>query len=241
MTGASAIFEPQASESMGLTCSSRNGNEHHVDWGLANYFRLLFDRIMQAWPDKAPRHPAVGFTSCRTGEGVSTICRQLTTAAAQKLQRPVLLVQTNRDGACRAGQRQGAEKPGLYDVLSGQTQLADAIVPGAARWAFLLGPGTSAACREAIFRRDRFGKLLDLLKREFHMIVVDLPPCQSPSDCFAMASTLDGVVIVIEAERVRSPIIAKARDHLFQAGANVLGVILNKRRNHVPEWLYRRL
>jgi Mrp family chromosome partitioning ATPase len=28
---------------------------------------------------------------------------------------------------------------------------------------------------------------------------------------------------------------------LFQAGANVLGVILNKRRNHVPEWLYRRL
>jgi hypothetical protein len=32
-----------------------------------------------------------------------------------------------------------------------------------------------------------------------------------------------------------------ARDSLLKAGANILGVVINDRPHHIPEWLYKRL
>jgi Mrp family chromosome partitioning ATPase len=52
---------------------------------------------------------------------------------------------------------------------------------------------------------------------------------------------VDGVVLVIEAERVRTPVIERAVDTLQDCGANVLGAVLNKRRFPIPRFLYKRL
>ncbi len=207
-----------------------------LPWGIADYYRLLFDRLRQAWADRPPQRPVVGITSCRKGEGVSTVCRYLTITAAHKLERPVLLVQASRD---RVPEDSQDEDVGLYDILAGSAEPADAVKHYWARWAYRLGGGTTQARLKTEFRREIFARLIDLFKREFDMTIVDLPPCGSPSECFAMAGTLDGVVLVVEAERVRGPIVSRARDQLFQCGSRLLGIVLNKRRNHVPEWLYR--
>jgi Mrp family chromosome partitioning ATPase len=56
-----------------------------------------------------------------------------------------------------------------------------------------------------------------------------------------IAALMDGVVLVVEAEKTRWEVANKVREALVQADANVLGVILNKRRFHIPEWLYKTL
>ena len=56
-----------------------------------------------------------------------------------------------------------------------------------------------------------------------------------------MAGLLAGVVLVIEAEQTRFESAQRATRSLQQAQANLLGVILNKRPQHIPEWLYERL
>lgn len=208
--------------------------------GLADYFHLLFDRITLSWGNKTPQRPVIGFTSCRKGEGVSTVCRHLLIAAAQKLQRPVLLINTDRDSP-KAESTSSKETRGFYDVLAGISEPGDVLRAGPTRWAFLMHPGSPESRKQAVVRSELLVRLFEFLKREFFTIIVDLPPCYDSGDCFAIANTVDGVVLVVEAERVRSPIIARARDQLFQAGAHVIGVVLNKRRKHVPEWLYRRL
>ncbi|GIW92859.1 MAG: hypothetical protein KatS3mg110_0900 [Pirellulaceae bacterium] len=210
-----------------------------MPWGMAEYYRLLFDRLRQAWPEKVPQHPVVGFTSCRRSEGVSTVCRFLTITAAHKLEQPVLLLDAVRDEGF--GTTESSQTAGLFDVLAGQAEPADVVQHYLARWAYHIAAGSSEARAHTEFRREVFTRLIDLLKREFAFTVVDLPPCQAPSECLAMAGVLDGVVLVVEAERVRAPIVCRARDQLFQSGALLLGVVLNKRRNHVPEWLYRLL
>jgi Mrp family chromosome partitioning ATPase len=46
-------------------------------------------------------------------------------------------------------------------------------------------------------------------------------------------------VLVLEAERTRRSAALRVKKQLEHLGANILGIALNKRRHHVPGWLYR--
>jgi Mrp family chromosome partitioning ATPase len=45
--------------------------------------------------------------------------------------------------------------------------------------------------------------------------------------------------MVVEAERTRSPIVDQARRSIESNGGRMLGVVLNKRRFHIPRFLYQ--
>jgi succinoglycan biosynthesis transport protein ExoP len=52
-----------------------------------------------------------------------------------------------------------------------------------------------------------------------------------------IGALLDGVVLVVEAERTRTYAVQNMASSLRGAGVNLLGVAMNKRREHVPTWL----
>jgi Mrp family chromosome partitioning ATPase len=54
-----------------------------------------------------------------------------------------------------------------------------------------------------------------------------------------MSRLTDGVVLVVAAERVRSAKVTEAQGQLAQFGANLLGVVLNRRRERLPRFLAR--
>jgi len=72
-------------------------------------------------------------------------------------------------------------------------------------------------------------------------VVVDLPAVSEASWAARLAHLCDGVVLVVGAERSRWEAVNRAKEQLVNSNANVLGVVLNKRRFHIPEWLYRTL
>jgi Mrp family chromosome partitioning ATPase len=55
------------------------------------------------------------------------------------------------------------------------------------------------------------------------------------------APLVDGVVLVVESERVRWQVAARGIELLEQAGTQVLGTVINKQREYIPEWLYQQL
>lgn len=73
------------------------------------------------------------------------------------------------------------------------------------------------------------------------LVILDTPPVLGSPLTLALAPTVDGVILVIEAERTRAAVAEAARDSLRASGANLLGVVFNKRRYHVPRGLYERL
>lgn len=81
---------------------------------------------------------------------------------------------------------------------------------------------------------DRLGARADL-------IILDTPSVLVSPLALALAPTADGIILVIEAERTRAAVAEAARDTLRAGGANLLGVVLNKRRYHVPKAIYDRL
>ncbi|MBC7906321.1 MAG: hypothetical protein H7Y60_06175 [Rhodospirillaceae bacterium] len=73
------------------------------------------------------------------------------------------------------------------------------------------------------------------------LIILDTPPVLSSPLAQALAPTVDGVILVVEAERTRTEVARAAQQALTMAGATILGVVLNKRRYHVPKRVYERL
>jgi hypothetical protein len=81
----------------------------------------------------------------------------------------------------------------------------------------------------------------DKLAERAPLVILDSPPIPASPWALALAPTVDGVVLLVEAERTRVAVARAARDALTAAGANILGVVLNKRRLHVPGAVYRAL
>ena len=63
-----------------------------------------------------------------------------------------------------------------------------------------------------------------------------MPSC---NDAASLAAGMDGVILVVEAEKTRWEVAENARKSIKGGNRKVLGVPLNKREYHIPSWLYR--
>src|SRR6185436_18730845 len=82
---------------------------------------------------------------------------------------------------------------------------------------------------------------VDALRVTFDNILIDCRSLHDASDAAVLASSVDGVVVVVEAGQSRREEIINAQRTIEQAGGKFLGFVLNKRRYPVPQWLYKRL
>lgn len=81
----------------------------------------------------------------------------------------------------------------------------------------------------------------DKMRGEFELVVVDSPALSESFDPAMVANQMDAVILVINAETTRAPVARNLRDRLMEVGGPVIGVVLNRRRYHIPDFLYRRL
>jgi hypothetical protein len=82
---------------------------------------------------------------------------------------------------------------------------------------------------------------VDALRVSFDNILVDCGSVKDSTDAALLGSSVDGVVIVVDAGQSRRDEILNSQRMIETAGGKFLGFVLNKRRYPVPEWLYRRL
>jgi Mrp family chromosome partitioning ATPase len=52
---------------------------------------------------------------------------------------------------------------------------------------------------------------------------------------------VDGVILVLESGKTRRQVALNVKKQLEDAKGKLLGVVLNKRRHYIPDWIYRRL
>jgi len=93
----------------------------------------------------------------------------------------------------------------------------------------------------SILESDNFGILLNNLKVQWDWVLIDSPAITSCSDSNAVASKVDGIILVIQAEKTRWQVGQEIRAQLENCGGRILGVILNKRRFPIPAWVYKSL
>jgi Mrp family chromosome partitioning ATPase len=81
--------------------------------------------------------------------------------------------------------------------------------------------------------------IIGALSAHFELVILDLPPVSRSIASPAFAGVVDGVLLVVEAERTRAHAVRSTYGTLNIHGGNVLGVVLNKRRSHTRHLLRR--
>jgi Mrp family chromosome partitioning ATPase len=204
-----------------------------------DYFRALLRNL--PWPaDGATRRiTTLGITSCYRHEGVTTVAAHTALAATGSRDQRVLLVDANLPNPSLHrffGARSG---PGLKEVILEQLPLDAALCETASGVQLLTaGQGELARLYEAT---DRWRELLTQLKRDFDLVILDLPAASEAGTAMHLFSLVDGVLLVVEHERVRWEAAQQKRHSLRRANANLIGVAFNKRIEHIPAWVYRTL
>ena len=183
---------------------------------------------------------AIGLTSCAHAEGVSTVAANLAVAAAIESAGPVLLIDTHFAQPQIQTMFGLPSGPGFVDALSGDTKLPECIRPTSIPNLHVMGPGVAAVTLCSAGGPATFRSLIETLKLEYPWVLFDLPivsECHFPT----LISNLDGILLVVEAERLRRQVVMRAQQQLENNDAKVLGVVFNKRQYHVPNWIYNRV
>ncbi|HEV8014083.1 MAG TPA: hypothetical protein VGP48_01050 [Stellaceae bacterium] len=169
--------------------------------------------------------------SAAPGEGTSSIARSLARRAAQEPWCATLLLDaTDIAAAAPTGRRVGRldEAPSNGMVLFRDREL-DRL-----RWA-TLRPDASGAIPLDL------GQLYEDLRARFDLVIVDCPSIEEMPDGAALAARADGVILVAAAEQTRIAVIEHAKTMIAKSGGRILGVVLNRRRDYIPRFLYRHL
>jgi Mrp family chromosome partitioning ATPase len=83
--------------------------------------------------------------------------------------------------------------------------------------------------------------VLPALRTHSKNVVVDCPPIPSSGLLLDIAPVVDGVILVVKAERERRDEIKQKIDWLKRMSPPLLGVIFNKGKGHLPGLLERAL
>jgi Mrp family chromosome partitioning ATPase len=186
------------------------------------------------------RLTTLGITSCYSGEGVSTVATQLSLVAAASGMR-VLLVDLNWKRPSIHSYFNVPQASGVAEALAGGGRLELPVQASGHTNLSLLTIG--AMDRDCIptFSLEQMATLVRTLQADYDFIVFDLLSAAETGATAYLGGLLDGIVLVVEAERVRWEVALRAKELLVRSGANVLGIVMNKRPEHIPGWLYRTL
>jgi len=199
----------------------------------------LYRNIHALLPDHN-RQKIIQFTSIHANEGTPVIVRELAKVAAVKLNQTVLLVdmdplaaQFNYFGMTAATTWKDAileERP-FQEV---HYQVGDS----------LLHMGHVAINRDSItqiLHSPWIDSLFDELRKEYDMVFIDSPPMSESSDSLTLAEKADGIVLVIECSKTRWQSLVEIKNNIAMRGGMIVGVVLNKKRDYIPKFLYDRL
>ena len=92
-----------------------------------------------------------------------------------------------------------------------------------------------------IFHERNDNGYLEEFCDESDLVIVDLPAVSLAADVALSVSSLDGVLVVLEAERTSDLVAQNSLRQIKNDGGNVLGVALNKCRTHLPGWIDAKL
>lgn len=92
-----------------------------------------------------------------------------------------------------------------------------------------------------LFESKSLDAHIEKMKKQADWVLFDSPPINSFNDSIALAHRVDGVVMVVEAEKTRWEVAQSAKQRVESGNGKILGIVLNKRRYYIPEFIYKRL
>jgi len=184
---------------------------------------------------------ALQFVASGPGEGTSLVASQFAAFAAQVEGGSALLVDCAISTHPRIGRNDRRQLPSLLDAFTSDGQIDSAVaevegIPG------LYSARLSDRTHSRMYTDTSIlNAILHNARERFQVVALDTPSLKESAGTLTFCRPCDGVVLVVEAESTRARTAEATIEAITRGGGKVLGLVFNKRRMHMPQWLYRRL
>jgi protein-tyrosine kinase len=191
------------------------------------HYRALLRQL--GWPhsEGRPVPQAIGITSSSNGQGTTTVACQLAATAAAMANNRVLLVDANVARPAVARQFSVAASPGFFEVVLQGSLEGVAALPCEVDRLWILPSGNANQSGEHVYDSPALSGLVEELKSEFDLVVFDLPPAGAAFAPLRLAELMDGVLLVVEADRGSWEDARRVRDFLSHSKVRLAGTVLN--------------
>lgn len=122
--------------------------------------------------------------------------------------------------------------PGLSSCLSGQVKATDAIQHHAGSAVDLIAAGdVTEASSLQLLRSERLHRLLQDLRGNYDVILLDSPPLLPIADTRLIGGLADACIMIVRWRLTEQTAARRAFEQLNQAGCKILGLVLNQLRD----------
>lgn len=172
----------------------------------------------------------IALTSCTPNEGKSTTIANLAVVLTQA-GKSVLLIDCDMRNPTVHKNFNLSNKVGLSSCISMDTALSDAVQKTSIEGLYALTGGVIPPNPSELLGSERMRELLQEAREVYDYVLIDLPPVLPVADALVLGAMVDGVVLVIDSGEVKVDLARDVKNQLQHAGANILGVVLNKVRS----------
>lgn len=95
---------------------------------------------------------------------------------------------------------------------------------------FLVPSGPIPPNPSDLLSSDRFDRLIERIKADVDLVIIDSPPILSASDALAISRHTDGAILVCHSNKTRIEAVRQAAHSIHQGGIRLIGVVLNRQK-----------
>ena len=196
----------------------------------------LVQRLFVLGGAEGPRR--VVFLCTESGNGNTWMCAHVGEILASLVDRSVCLVDCNFRSPTLHRQFVVENHFGLADALRGDAPIRN-YARQLRRNLWMVSCGAMNEDAEQLLTSDRMRLRISELNREFDYVLMDVPSLSSSNHGISLASSCDGIVLVLKANSSRRESAREALQQLQAANIPVLGAVLNQRTFPIPEKIYQ--
>lgn len=191
---------------------------------MAEAFRQIRTNLQFSAP--ADRQRLLLITSPRPEDGKTTVACNLALSLSQGGRR-VLLVDANFRRPALQSVFNKPRGPGLSNLLIGDGNLASYVVKTDLTGLDLLGSGPVPPNPAELLGGEPARRFLQEVGTKYDQVIIDAPPVLLASDALVLSTAVDGVILVVRANRNSRGVARRACRLLMDVGAHLFGAVLN--------------
>ena len=210
-----------------------------MELGMEEEMVSLYQSINSLRSD-TQQNKVIQFMSAQEEEGTSTIVEELAKVAALKYGKSVLLL----DADLRKLDQQPFNitlEHSLEETIRAGDPVDKALYQIRNSSLFLSRFFKDSGPIRQFLTPSDIDDLLEKLRTRFDFIFIDSPPEHVFSIGLATSTSVNGVILVLDAEKTCLDEAKNITDKITKNGGKVLGVVVNKQRNHIPEFISKRI
>ncbi|UOE93878.1 CpsD/CapB family tyrosine-protein kinase [Alkalihalobacillus sp. LMS39] len=202
---------------------------------ISEQYRIIRTNIQFASVDKEIKTIIV--TSAGPGEGKSTTSANLAVVMAQTGKK-VLYIDSDLRKPTGHYTFEVLNTRGLTSLLTKQEEIVDTIQQSKIENLYILPSGPIPPNPAELLSSNAMVELLEHLKKEFDTIIIDTPPVVAVTDAQILSSKCDGTVFVASCGKTNREHAVKAKELLTKSNANILGVVVNNKKDTGDSYYY---